>query len=156
MRHAKSSWDNDRLSDFERPLNDRGEYDAPRMGRLLKREDLVPDLIISSAATRARRTAELVAESCDYEKEIQISRTLYHAYIDDYYEYLAGLAGEPKSVMVVGHNPGIEAFLSKLIFNWQGMTTGNIGHVALTLDKWADFDEDTHGELLNFWQPKDL
>lgn len=48
LRHAKSSWANDRLSDFDRPLNDRGRGDAPRMGRLLSRLDMVPDLIISS------------------------------------------------------------------------------------------------------------
>ncbi|MBK6712098.1 MAG: histidine phosphatase family protein [Chloroflexi bacterium] len=61
LRHAKSSWSNDFLSDHQRPLNDRGKQDAPRMGRLLRDEELTPDLIITSSAERALSTAELVA-----------------------------------------------------------------------------------------------
>ena len=156
MRHAKSDWDDNRLSDFDRPLSERGEYDAPRMGRVLKYEDLVPDLILSSAAERARTTAELVADGCGYEKDILTTRELYMAYIDHYYEMVSALPDTLQTVLVVGHNPGIEAFLSKLIMSWQGMTTANIAQVSLPLDHWADFDEETQGDLVNFWQPKYL
>ena len=72
LRHAKSSWDNTWLSDHERPLNDRGRRDAPRMGRLLRDEELVPDLIITSSAERALSTAEAAALACDYDQEIKI------------------------------------------------------------------------------------
>jgi phosphohistidine phosphatase len=66
LRHAKSSWKDPDLPDHDRPLNKRGKHDAPLMGRLLKREDLVPDVIISSTAMRARATAEAVAKGSGY------------------------------------------------------------------------------------------
>jgi phosphohistidine phosphatase len=86
LRHAKSSWKNANLADFDRPLNKRGKRDAPRMGELLRREGIVPDLIISSSAERALTTAEAVALACGYDLEIQTTRQLYHAWPDDYIE----------------------------------------------------------------------
>ncbi len=73
LRHAKSSWKDSGLADHDRPLNKRGKHDAPRMGTLLAKEDLVPDLIISSSAKRAKSTAEAVAMNCGYDGEIQYS-----------------------------------------------------------------------------------
>lgn len=156
MRHAKSSWDQTGLTDWRRPLNQRGERDAPLMGQLLRAENLVPDLIITSDAERARRTAELVAAGSGYEQVLQITRRLYHAPPETYYEELAGLGDEIDRALVVGHNPGIEAFLSKVVLRWQNMTTGNIGHVRLPIQTWGEFDERITGELLNFWQPKQV
>ena len=66
LRHAKSSWKHPELPDHDRPLNKRGKHDAPLMGRLLKREDLVPDVIISSTAMRAGATAEAVAKASSF------------------------------------------------------------------------------------------
>ena len=68
MRHAKSSFEDNQASDFERGLNKRGEKDAPRMGKLLKEKDLVPDLILCSKAVRTAKTAEIVAEKSGYKK----------------------------------------------------------------------------------------
>ena len=70
LRHAKSSWNDSALKDHERPLNDRGKRDAPRMGQLLNDHKLTPDLIISSTAKRARKTAKKVADSCGYQGEV--------------------------------------------------------------------------------------
>ncbi len=156
MRHAKSSWSNATLSDWERPLNGRGREDAPQMGMLLKEEGLVPDLIISSTAVRARETAELVALGCDYEFEIQLEEDLYHADPDTYYEVVSATPDQIRSVLVVGHNPGIETFLSKVILRWQSMTTANLAQVDLALAEWRSFEEGIRGKLINFWQPKTL
>ncbi|MGB7661527.1 MAG: histidine phosphatase family protein [Nitrososphaeraceae archaeon] len=79
MRHAKSSWKEQDLPDYDRPLNKRGKNDAPRMGKLLKDEDLVPDLIMSSTAVRAKKTAELVAKTRKYKGKIVLDRSLYGA-----------------------------------------------------------------------------
>ncbi len=76
-RHAKSSWKHPDLNDQDRPLNKRGKRDAPIMGRLLKRKDLVPDIIISSTAIRARSTAEAVAKASGYKGEIILNKSLY-------------------------------------------------------------------------------
>lgn len=72
LRRAKSDWKDPDLPDHDRPRNKRGRHDAPLMGKLLKDEDLKPDLIVSSPATRAKKTAELVAKRCKYKGEIVI------------------------------------------------------------------------------------
>jgi phosphohistidine phosphatase len=76
LRHAKSSRKDPDLTDHNRPLNKRGKRDAPRMGRLLKKEDLVPDIIISSTAIRARATAEAVAKASGYRADITFNGSL--------------------------------------------------------------------------------
>jgi phosphohistidine phosphatase len=86
LRHAKSSWKHPALADHDRPLNKRGKRDASSIGGLLKREHLVPDIIISSTAMRARATAEAVAKASGYTGDITFNRSLYaagpQAYID--------------------------------------------------------------------------
>ena len=79
LRHAKSSWKHPELSDHNRPLSKRGKNDAPRMGNLLKKEKLIPDMIISSTAIRAHLTAEAVAKACGYKAEVTLNRSLYAA-----------------------------------------------------------------------------
>jgi phosphohistidine phosphatase len=70
LRHAKSSWKFPDLADHDRPLNKRGKRDAPKIGNLLKEKDLVPDLIISSTAVRAKRTAKMVAKASKYKGNV--------------------------------------------------------------------------------------
>jgi phosphohistidine phosphatase len=77
LRHAKSSWKEQDLLDRDRPLNKRGKNDTPRMGKLLKDEDLIPDLIMT--AVRAKKTAELVAKACKYKGKIVLDHSLYGA-----------------------------------------------------------------------------
>ena len=79
LRHAKSSWKEEGIDDLERPLNKRGKRDAPRIGTLLREKDLVPDLILSSSAERARKTTELVAQESGFEGNIMVDRDLYAA-----------------------------------------------------------------------------
>ena len=156
LRHAKSDWNNSRLSDYERPLNKRGQQDAPRMGQLLRDEDLVPDLIITSSAERARTTAELVAEACGYEADIIYTRRFYHAAPDAYLEALRGLGKGQERIMVVGHNPGMEYLVELLTDVRERMPTAALAQVALPIEQWAELDEETMGELVNLWRPKEL
>ena len=79
LRHAKSSWNDPALDDHERPLNKRGRRDAPRMGELVREYGLIPDVVISSDAVRARLTAEAVAEAARYAGEILLDPHLYMA-----------------------------------------------------------------------------
>ncbi len=156
LRHAKSSWNNARLADHDRPLNERGKADAPRMGKLLKREDLVPDLIISSSAERALSTAEAVALACDYEAELLVTRQLYHASPDAYREVLHAHGGQRQRVMVVGHNPGIGELVEELTGYAEHMPTAALAQVQFDITSWADLTEETPGKLVNFWRPKEL
>ncbi|GIK55087.1 MAG: histidine phosphatase family protein [Chloroflexi bacterium] len=155
MRHAKSDWDNTRLSDHARPLNKRGKQDAPLMGKLLKDEDLTPDLIITSTAERALTTAELVALACDYGGELVTTGRFYHADPATYLELLQGVDDQYNRVMIVGHNPGMEELLYDLTDQAEHFTTANIAHVELPISSWAQLNEDTTGNLLNLWRPKE-
>lgn len=156
LRHAKSSWDNANLTDHERPLNKRGKQDAPRMGKLLAELSLTPDLIITSSAERALTTAELAALHSGYEQEIMVTRQLYHADPEDYLEVLRE-KGEPHTcVMVVGHNPGMEALVEDLTGSYQVMPTAALAQVSLPIDSWVEFTDAVEGELIGIWRPKEL
>src|SRR2546429_8999216 len=78
IRHAKSSWDDTALPDKDRPLGDRGRRDAPKMGKRLAKRDVKPDLILSSPATRALKTAEVIAKKVEFKrKDIGVDDRLY-------------------------------------------------------------------------------
>ena len=156
LRHAKSSWNNAQLTDYERPLNKRGKTDAPRMGRLLREQDLVPDLIISSSAERALTTAEAVALASGYEQEIQSTRSFYHADPEAYLDVLRQLDDSLERVMVVGHNPGMEELLEELTGVWEQMPTAALAQISLPINHWRELDGETTGELVNLWRPKEL
>lgn len=156
MRHAKSSWSNEGLSDYERPLNPRGTKDAPRMGKLLLDNDLVPDLILTSSAKRAHTTAELVAMASNYNQEVMYVQKFYQADPTTYLSVLQQLTTDPQKVMVVGHNPGISDLLSRLSGQYVGMTTANIGVVALPITQWSEIRLYTKGDLLHLWRPREI
>lgn len=126
------------------------------MGRLLKEQDLLPDLIISSSANRALTTAEQVALAAGYEEEIQVTRDFYMAYAEEYIEYVAGLSGDWSRIMVVGHNPGLEQLVEVLSGEWERMPTAALAEIELPIDSWAELDEDTPGRLVNLWLPREL
>ncbi len=156
MRHAKSSWDNAFLSDFERPLNSRGRRDAPRMGALLRAEDLTPTLIIASRAIRASQTAEEVAYASGYDGEIQFSRELYHADGETLVAALHGVDDRVDRVLLVAHNPG----MSDLAASWNSdvdrMPTAAIAHFEWPVEQWTYVTEDGTADLVNLWFPRDL
>lgn len=156
LRHAKSSWSNSRLADHDRPLNERGRQDAPRMGRLLRDEGLTPNLIITSSAERALTTAELVALSSEYETSLQVTRSLYHAGPETYLAQLRQVADVHQRVMVVGHNPGMEELVEELTGHYERMPTAALAHISLPVEHWADCHEAITGTLLNIWRPKEL
>jgi phosphohistidine phosphatase len=157
LRHAKSSWDNGALADRERPLNARGRRDAPRMGRLVRAQQLIPDLIVSSVAERARATAEAVAEAAGYGGEIRFDPTLYLA---DPAAIIALLGTVPDAragtVMIVGHNPGLEELVAQLTGEAHDLPTAALAHIVLPITRWDDLESSTRGSLLGLWRPKDL
>jgi phosphohistidine phosphatase len=155
LRHAKSSWNNARLADHDRPLNPRGKQDAPHAGRWLRDRDLTPDLIVTSSAERALATAEAVALASDYDREIAVTRAFYHAAPENYLELLAGLSDEYERVLVVGHNPGLEELVEQLSGRAETMVTAALAVVELPIDRWPDLDEATAGKLVEMWRPSD-
>jgi phosphohistidine phosphatase len=156
LRHAKSSWDHPELADFDRPLNNRGKADAPRMGKLLRAEDLVPEKVISSSAVRAKATAKAAAKAAGYEGDIAFSRELYHADAETFIELLRQVAEPNQRVLVVGHNPDLEEFVEALTGELTGMPTAALAQIKLPIKRWSELSLATEGELVIVWRPKEL
>jgi phosphohistidine phosphatase len=153
LRHAKSSWKDEEVGDHDRPLNKRGKRDAPRMGERLKEADLQPELIISSTAKRARKTASKVAHQCGYQGVIELHGTLYLAPPGAYLEALRHVDDAIHRVMIVGHNPGLEQLLAMLTGQQVLLPTATLAHVELAVDHWSDLDTQTRGSLVQLWHP---
>jgi len=156
LRHAKSSWANAGLPDHDRPLNDRGKRDAPRMGQLIEQQGLVPDMIVCSTALRARKTASKVAKACGYRGRIEEVQTLYHAYPDDCIQYLRGLSDQYESVLLVGHNPCLEDLVQVISGQYERMPTAALAHLVLGIERWADMPSRGAGRLVEVWRPKEI
>ncbi len=115
IRHGKSCWDDPALADRDRPLNKRGKRDAPSMGRRLKDMKLKPDLILSSPAKRALKTAKLIAEEIGYpKKKIEIREELYAQGLEALASLVSGLDDKLERVYLVGHNPELTELANRL------------------------------------------
>ena len=155
VRHAKSSWENTDLSDFERPLNERGEKDAPRMGKRLKERGVLPDIIYASPAIRAWTTAVTIAKILGYDAQgIQSERKLYHADENVLLQSVRHISESIDSVMMVGHNPGLTEFVNDLLEdNIENIPTAGVVAAQLRIDSWKKADWKC-GELVFFDFPK--
>lgn len=156
LRHAKSSWNNESLSDFDRPLNERGRRDAPRIGKLLRREGLTPDLIVTSSAKRASTTAELVALEISVESDIRYTEKLYLAEPGAFITLARQVADDVETLMMVGHNPGIQELVEWLTGQDERMSTATLAHIQAPIKKWSDLAGGKEYELAHIWRPKEL
>jgi len=164
LRHAKASkkippppW-----GDADRPLNDRGRRDAKAMGKLLAELEMVPQIILTSSARRARKTAARLMKGCRYECEIEQSDSLYLAPPSVYVERLKAL---PKSIdvaLVVGHNPGLEELILALTGRQTTLPTAALAEIELPIPQWSDLalTEDSpstaNASLLGVWRPREV
>jgi phosphohistidine phosphatase len=153
LRHAKSSWKQPELNDHERPLNKRGKKEAPKVGKYLKENDLVPDLILSSTARRAHETAEAVAEESGYDKEIELYQDLYLSDTGCYLDILQRLSDTATRVLVVGHNPDLDELLALLTDVNEHMNTAALAQIDLPISSWNELNEATDGRLQKLWVP---
>lgn len=108
LRHAKSSWKDASLSDFDRPLNKRGKHDAPMMAEKLKEMGIHPDIILSSPARRARKTAKVFADILD--TPLRLDERLYEADVADFDAVTQEAFREHESITLVSHNPGLNMY----------------------------------------------
>jgi len=155
LRHAKSSWNNPGLTDFERPLNERGLNAAPTIGRYMKSENIKPDVVISSPATRARETAELVTESAELDVELRFDSRIYDATWFDLLRVIAGIEDEKQSALLIGHNPGFEETVYRLTDERVTMPTATLAKMNLEINSWSDAQEFC-GKFEWIVKPKDL
>jgi phosphohistidine phosphatase len=159
LRHAKSSWKDLELQDHDRPLNKRRKQDALRMGKLLRREDIIPDLIVSSTAVRAKKTAELVANACKYKGKIAFDNLLYGTNSRRYLRTIEGLSDKYITVLLVGHNPTVEETI-EILTNSPDiiMPTCALAQIILRIQKWSDLNNinnEYKEKLLEVWKPKE-
>ena len=155
VRHAKSSWDDPEMKDFDRPLNDRGKKDAPEMAERLKDKGLKIDLFVSSPAKRAKKTAKIFAEAYDVSKEdIKLVDELYHASPSAFSKAVADLSDKEGVVALFSHNPGITEYASSLSnVRIDNMPTCSVFAVQANIKKWSEF-EAAEKSFLFFDYPK--
>jgi phosphohistidine phosphatase len=157
MRHAKSSWSFDDLSDEQRPLNERGRTDAPRMGQALAERNIRLDLLLASTAVRSLTTAALVAKEIEYQHEkIVVRPDIYHADPLTLLRVIRESPDEAQSVLLVGHNPGITELANLLSPGSlsEEMPTAAIVCLHFQVERWAETDTQ-NAEFYFFDSPRD-
>jgi phosphohistidine phosphatase len=155
LRHAKSSWDNPDIDDFKRPLNKRGHYDAPLLGNLLEKLNILPDLIVSSPAVRASITARIVADAIKYPIEkINYDEQIYEASKSGLLDVLYSIDDSIKSLMLVGHNPSFTYFSHYLAkHDIQNIPTCGFFGAELKISSWTKVKKHC-GKLKYYEYPK--
>jgi phosphohistidine phosphatase len=155
IRHAKSSWDDITLPDFDRPLNERGKKNAPFMGKVLNTLGIQPDLIVSSNAKRAITTAKKIAEEVGYDKsKIKEEPKIYEASVKTLLQIVNQLDDKHKVVFMFGHNPGFTDFANYLSdANLVNIPTCGIARIDFDTKHWAEVSKST-GHLSYFDFPK--
>jgi phosphohistidine phosphatase len=155
VRHAKSSWSNPNLDDFDRPLNERGLRNAPEMGKRMAHKQIAPDLIITSPAKRALQTAQMIADALNYPTaKLHTDYRLYHAGVSDALEVIRETDNGISTLMLFGHNPGLTDLVNYLsgsdIYN---VPTCGVASIETDVDTWREFGE-YPGSLLYYDYPK--
>ena len=143
IRHAKSSWSNLALSDFDRPLNDRGKHDAPMMAKRMADRKVFPDLLVSSTANRAITTARMMCDALKYKpKHIKEVPDLYHASPETFASVISSLPNEHDTIALYSHNPGITHYCNQLgVASLDNMPTCGVFAVHAITDDWSGFAE---------------
>lgn len=154
IRHAKSDWDNANLSDFERPLNERGKHDAPVMGQRLYERNIPINIFISSPAKRAKSTATLIAAEYDVAKEkIVFVDDLYLATMAVFQNVVQHIDDRFQCAAIFSHNPGITDFANTLTnARIDNMPTCSVFAVQIHTDQWSDV-LNAESEFLFFDRP---
>lgn len=136
LRHAKSSWKDPSLQDFDRPLNGHGREAAPLVGQLIRQRRLGIDLVLCSPAARARQTAALVKDAAGLSAELLFDERIYEADVARLLEVVTQAAESAAALLLVGHNPGMEELLTFLTGEERRMPTAALACVSLDLEKW--------------------
>ena len=147
MRHAKSAWDDMELRDHDRPLNERGRNDAPRMARVLVENGLIPTLILVSSSVRTRETVDRMLPILG-DVEVKVIDALYHASATTILNTIHTHSAGADPLMVVGHNPGMETTLSNILGHIAPFPTGTIAHAIVRPGE--------SGAIQGIWRPREL
>lgn len=154
LRHAKSSWTDPALADFDRPLNERGRQAAPFMGELMRKNGLAPEVVICSPAVRAAETASAAMTAGGFEGAMMLEHRIYEASPHTLAQVVTEIADSYDSAMVVGHNPGMEGLIRYLTGRLESMPTAALAVIYLDVQSWKSVD-DGCGDLRRVYRPKE-
>src|SRR5215212_11668689 len=155
LRHAKSSWNDASLRDFDRPLNDRGRDAAARVGKRLASEKLSTPLLVCSPALRTRETAEIVLKSSKLHVEERFDERIYEASLRELMEVISEIPDDKPVAILIGHNPGFEELLAFLTGEVRRMPTGALAKIEFDVASWRDV-RTGEGKLEWLITPKEL
>lgn len=164
LRHAKSSWDNPRQSDFDRPLNERGRRAVPLVGRYMARENLFPDRILCSSAQRTRETLAGLLGYLKTQGDVSITDRLYHEAEDSYLPLIRSMAGTARTLLVIGHNPATQDTALEIVGQGdqslraaidEKYPTAALSVITIDIDDWLMMNPGS-GTLERFVRPRDL
>lgn len=155
IRHAKSSWDDPNLADLDRPLNKRGKRDAPMMGKRLAKRGEYPDLILSSPARRALKTAKAIAKELNYPpKKIMKDSRIYDGTTDDLIKLIRKISDNYDHLFLVGHNPDLNILSYRLSgYKVDNIPTCGVFCIDFDIESWKDV-ELGRGKFIYFDYPK--
>lgn len=154
LRHAKSDWGHPELADLERPLNSIGLRAAPYIGETMYKNRIRPEGIFSSIAKRAKQTAILVKETAGIEAQVKYDDRIYEASPLQLLKVVAEVSDSLDSILVVGHNPGLEGLIKMLTGEAQNMPTAALAAISLNINTWQDIAA-SKGHLEAFVRPKE-
>ncbi|MCK4974235.1 MAG: histidine phosphatase family protein, partial [Sulfurimonas sp.] len=152
-RHAKSSWKDLYLDDFERPLNKRGKANAPFMGDRLKDKKIVPDIIISSPALRAKKTAKIIAKKVKYSKKILFNEDVYDSSPSILHKILTKIDDKNSIVFLFGHNPELNMLAENYVDFDENIVTCGVVEIEFDCKRWTDIGR-KNAKLISFDYPK--
>ena len=155
LRHAKSSWKDASLRDFDRPLKGRGRDAAKQIGKRLASEQPQPVLVVCSPAARARETAEIVLKQAGLKVDVNFVQRIYEASLRDVLHVVSEIPDEKEVVIMIGHNPGFEELVAYLSGEHRRMPTCALAKLRLDVGSWKDIKAG-EGTLAWFIAPKEL
>lgn len=154
IRHAKSDWSNPLLDDFERPLNKRGEKNAPFMAKILKKELQKPDLIISSPSFRTKLTLEYFLKEFEYKGEVIFEKSIYEAPFENLLKVIKNIDDKYKTIFLIGHNPGLNDLANFLLGSFEdNIATSGVLKIDFDTNSWKNISKD-NSKLIFFKYPK--
>ena len=156
MRHAKSDWANQHLSDHDRPLNERGRRSAPLMAKQFANNNLTPVAIVASTAARVRETLALMLAEWRHEPEVRFQKSLYLASVETLKTHVSGLLDSWSDALIVGHNPGLMDFASWLAGQPLEMPTAGVVVFEADGESWSEAVATRNWQLKALWKPRDL
>jgi phosphohistidine phosphatase len=153
MRHAKSDWKNSVLKDFDRPLNERGKDSIEIMSKALKKQNICPDIILSSPALRAKITAKGIGQGINYNKAIVYEKDFYFSNLSSVIDIIKKTNNKNNNLMIFGHDP----MWSELVYRFSGknidMPTCSICGISFEIDSWNDIVKQ-QGNVVVYEYPK--